>query len=74
MQTNQNKVEKEYMTLLMREQDIRDEAREEAREEDIKISVSMLQSLQIPSSVIVEQLMEKFSLTEEQAMDFLGKV
>lgn len=55
------------MTLLMREEDIRDET----REKDIKISVEMLKSLQIPEHVIAEQLMDKFNLTEDEALAFI---
>lgn len=55
------------MTLLMREQDIEDET----REKDIRLSVEMLKSLQIPVETIVEQLMEKFELTEEEALAFV---
>lgn len=58
---------REYMTLLMREEDIRDET----REKDIKISVEMLKSLQIPEHVIAEQLMDKFNLTEDEALAFI---
>lgn len=59
---------REYMTLLMREQDIEDET----REKDIKICVEMLKSLQISNQIIVEQLMEKFGLTEEEALAFIN--
>ena len=58
---------REYMTLLMREQDIEDET----REKDIRLSVEMLKSFQIPDEAIVEQLMEKFELTEEEALAFV---
>lgn len=70
---------REYMTLFMREQDIKEEAleqgrqmgRAETREEDIKISISIMKSLQVSSQIIVEQLMEKYHLTEEQARIYL---
>lgn len=58
---------REYMTLLMREKDIEDET----REKDIKLSVEMLKSLQISNQIIIEQLMDKFDLTEEEAIAFL---
>lgn len=58
---------REYMTLLMREQDIEDET----REKDIRLSVEMLKSLQISNQIIIEQLMEKFELTEEEALAFV---
>ena len=51
------------MTLLMREQEI--------REEGIRASVKMLKSLHIPEQTMIEQLVEQFQLTEEEAISFI---
>lgn len=49
---------REYMTLLMREQEIR----EEGIEVGIRASVKMLKSLHIPEQTMIEQLVEQFPL------------
>lgn len=46
------------MTLLMREQEIR----EEGIEVGIRASVKMLKSLHIPEQTMIEQLVEQFPL------------
>lgn len=46
--------------------------RAEARGEDIKITVRMLRSLQIPNEAILEQLIKEFELTEEEAVSFMN--
>lgn len=61
----------EYMTLLMREQEIREDAREaalaEARVEEIKSVVDILRTLEIPDEAIIKQLMKKYQLSEDDA-------
>lgn len=54
---------REYMTLAMREEEIRDETRADC----IKKSVKMLELLQIPNENIVELLMGEYHLTQEEA-------
>ena len=61
------------MTLLMRDQENQEIGRREAREESIKITVRMLKSLEISNAVILEQLMKKFLLTEEEATSFVNE-
>lgn len=61
----------EYMTLLMREEKIREEAREEAREEGIKGTVSILKELNIPSQTILVKIQEKYNLNQEESKKYL---
>ncbi len=75
----------EYMTLYMREQEIREEVREETwkeaweksgeetRKKDIKIFIKALKSLHIPVQTISEQLMERFDLTKDEANVFINQ-
>ena len=60
---------REYMTLLMREQDIKDEI----RQEDIRKLIASLRFYNIPDEGILQQLMEKYQLTEEEASAFLNQ-
>jgi len=55
----------EYMTLYMREQEMRDEY--------IKIFVEALKSFNIPIQSIIEQLMERFDLTKDEADSFINQ-
>ena len=55
------------MTLLMREQEIRDETREEA----IKVLVRSLKSFNIPNDAIVEQLIKNYHLTKDEAKAYV---
>ncbi len=63
------------MTLYMREQEIREETREEtwkeARKEYIRIFIETLKSLHVPVQTILEQLMERFNLTKDEADSFI---
>ena len=45
--------------------------REEAREEGILVLISTLKELNIPNDEILKQLMQKFSLTMEEAKAYL---
>lgn len=60
---------REYMTLLMREQDIRDET----REEDIRKLIASLKFYSIPDEGILQQLMKQYQLTMEEASAFLNQ-
>ena len=57
----------EYMTLLMREQEIR----EEVTTRDIKFLVISLKSFNIPNDAIVEQLIKIYHLTREEAKAYV---
>jgi predicted transposase/invertase (TIGR01784 family) len=69
----------EYMTLLMREEEIREEAREEGillgreegRREGIYGMVSVLKELNIPSQMILVKLQEKYNLSPEESKKYL---
>lgn len=65
----------EYMTLLMREAEIREESREEGRlegrEEGIKGMVLVLKELGVPTQTILSQIQEKFHLSQELARKYL---
>ena len=50
----------------------REEGREEGRVEGIFILISSLKELDIPDEQILNQLMEKFSLTKEKAEEYLN--
>lgn len=57
------------MTLLMREQDIKDEI----RQEDIRKLIASLRFYNIPDEGILQQLMEQYQLTMEEASVFLNR-
>ena len=67
------------MTLLMREEEIREEAREEGillgrkegREEGIYGMVSVLRELNIPSQTILVKIQEKYNLSPEESKKYL---
>lgn len=61
----------EYMTLLMREEEIREETREETRKEGIQKMVSVLKDLGIPSQTILIKLQEEYNLTPEISKQYL---
>ena len=69
----------EYMTMLMREAEIREQSREEGRlegrlegvEEGIKGMVLVLKELGIPTQTILSQIQEKFHLSQELARKYL---
>ncbi len=75
----------EYMTLYMREQEIREETWEEAwkkseeetrketREKDINILIESLKSFNIPIQAILEQIMERYGLTKDEADSFINQ-
>jgi len=77
MTTSNKEWRLEYMTLYMREQEIREETWEEAwketREKDIKISIEMLKSFNIPIQSIIEQLMERYDLTKDEADSYVNQ-
>ena len=55
------------MTLLMREEEIR----EEGREEGIKGTVSVLKELNIPLQTILVKIQEQYNLSSEEAEKYL---
>lgn len=57
----------EYMTLLMREEEIR----EEGREEGIRGMVSVLKELNIPLQTILIKLQEQYGLSPEMSEKYL---
>ena len=59
------------MTLLMREQEIRDETTIEVTTRDIKFLVISLKSFNIPSDAIVEQLIKMYHLTRDEAKAYV---
>ena len=77
----------EYMTMLMREAEIREQSREEGRlegiqegrlegrlegvEEGIKGLVLVLKELGVPTQTILSQIQEKFHLSQELARKYL---
>lgn len=65
----------EYMTLQMRDQENmeigREEGREEGREQGIMGMVSALRDLNIPDSIILQKLQEKFFLSKEESQNYL---
>ena len=61
----------EYMTLLMREEEIREEAKEEGREEGIRGTVSVLKDLGIPVQTILAKIQEQYHLTPEISAKYL---
>lgn len=63
---------REYMTLMMRERAIKRETREETRREDIRKLVESLRFYNIPDEGILQQLMERYQLTMEEASVFLN--
>lgn len=52
---------------------IRQEGREEGREEAIQILLELCSEYQIPQNEIVEKMIQKFSITEEEAQEYLKK-
>ena len=66
----------EYMTLLMRDQENiekgREEGKAEGRIEGIFGMISSLRDLNIPDSIILQQLQEKFLLTKEESQEYLN--
>ncbi len=60
---------REYMTLLMRDQ----ENIEKGREEGIFGMISALRDLNIPDSTILQKLQEKFLLTKEESQKYLSR-
>ena len=65
----------EYMTLLMREEEIREEGREEGRkegrEEGIRGMVSVLKELNIPLQTILTKIQEQYGLSPEMSKKYL---
>ena len=59
----------EYMTLLMRDQ----ENVEKGREQGILGMISALRDLDIPDSIILQKLQEKFFLTKEESQKYLSR-
>lgn len=55
------------MTLLMREEDIK----EETRKEDIKKLVSVLRDLNIPPYIIITKIQEEYDLSPEALKEYL---
>ena len=55
------------MTLMMRERDLE----KKAREEGIRTLIASLRFFSISDEEILQQLMERYELTEEKANDFL---
>ena len=51
----------------------REEGREEARKEGIRVLIGSLKDLNIPSEQILEQLMQKFALSMEDAKTYLNE-
>lgn len=66
----------EYMTLLMREAEIREEAeekgREEGREEGIRGTVSVLREMDVPAQTILLKIQKQFNLNPETSKKYLG--
>lgn len=64
------------MTLLMRDQENiekgREEGKAEGRIEGIFGMISSLRDLNIPDSIILQQLQEKFLLTKEESQEYLN--
>ena len=63
----------EYMTLLMRDQENVEKGREQGRKQGILGMISALRDLDIPDSMILQKLQEKFLLTEEESQKYLGR-
>ena len=69
----------EYMTLLMREQEIWEEAeekgremgREEGREEGIRGTVTLLKALNIPLQTILVKIQQQYNLSPETSKKYL---
>ena len=65
----------EYMTLLMREAEIREEAeekgREEGREEGIRGTVSVLREMNVPAQTILLKIQKQFNLNPETSKKYL---
>lgn len=61
----------EYMTLQMRDQENMEIGREEGREQGILGMVSALRDLNIPDSIILQKLQEKFFLSKEESQNYL---
>lgn len=64
---------REYMTLLMRDQENIEKGIEQGVEQGILAMVSALRELQIPETVILKKLQEKFHITEGEAREYLGR-
>ena len=60
------------MTLLMRDQENMEKGREEGREEGILGMISAFRDLNIPDSIILQKLQEKFFLTKEESQKYLS--
>lgn len=58
------------MTLSMKIDESRQEGLEQGLEQGIRGMVSTLKELNIPDSVIVEKLCDKFELTEDKAKEY----
>ncbi|MCM1233341.1 MAG: hypothetical protein NC489_24755, partial [Ruminococcus flavefaciens] len=78
LNTDRNGMETEYMTLLMRERDIekraRAETRAETRAEDIQTLIASLRFFGISDEEILQQLVERYHLTSDEANEFLNLV
>ena len=65
----------EYVTLLMREQEIWEEAeekgREEGREEGIRGTVNLLKELNIPLQTILVKIQQQYNLSPEASKKYL---
>lgn len=61
----------EYMTLLMRDQENQEIGRAEGRAEGIQAMISTLRDMDMPNIFILQKLMEKFRLTEDEAKKYL---
>ena len=65
----------EYVTLLMREQEIWEEAeekgREEGREEGIRGTVNLLKELNIPLQTILVKIQQQYNLSPEVSKKYL---
>lgn len=61
----------EYMTLLMREQEIWEEAEEKGREEGIRGTVTLLKELNIPLQTILIKIQKQYNLSPETSEKYL---
>ena len=66
---NGEKSDNSFVQTLMREQDVKDEI----RQEDIRKLIASLRFYNIPDEGILQQLMERYQLTAEEASAFLNQ-
>ncbi len=59
------------MTLEERDEEKREEGRQEGIKEGIKVLVESLREVDLSEEIILQKLIEKFHLTEEEARTYL---